>query len=57
MKLSAPTQMVFIIAAVLAILGLLAGPLGMIAALANYAAWLLFAGWALLAIGCFFKGA
>ncbi|MFN8423948.1 MAG: hypothetical protein U0470_11415 [Anaerolineae bacterium] len=57
MKLSAPTQLVFIIAAVLAILGLLAGPLGMIAALGTYAGWLSFFGWALLAIGCFFKGA
>ena len=57
MKLSAPTQLFFIIAAVLALLGLLAGPLNMIAALSAYAFWLTFAGWVVLSIGCFMKGA
>lgn len=56
MKLSAPTQLIFLIAAVLAILGLLAGPLGVIAALSAYAFWLTFVGWALLAIGCLMRG-
>jgi len=49
MKLSAPSQIVWIIAVILGALGILAS-LGVIAPLAVYAFWLVVAGWALLAI-------
>lgn len=54
-SLNAPSQIVFIIAAILAIVGLLGG-LNIVAAVAAYATWLAFAGWLVLAVGCFMKG-
>ncbi len=50
MKLSAPKFVTFVIALVLAVDGLLAH-LGIIAALAQYAFWLVLAGFVLLAPG------
>ena len=49
MKLSAPSQVVWIIAVVLGIVGILAS-LGALPMLAAYAFWLVVAGWALLVI-------
>jgi len=50
MKLSAPTQMVFIIAVVLAVLGLLA-MLVQIPVLTGLASWLVLLGFIVLAVG------
>jgi predicted membrane channel-forming protein YqfA (hemolysin III family) len=55
MKLSAPTMLVFLISLVLAVLGVLAG-LGILAVIPVPAFWLVTAGYAVLAIGCLFKG-
>jgi hypothetical protein len=49
MKLSAPSQVMWIIAVVLGIAGILAS-LGVVPTLAAYAFWLVVAGWALLVI-------
>ncbi|CAG0943440.1 hypothetical protein ANRL1_01341 [Anaerolineae bacterium] len=49
LKLSAPSQIVWIIALILGIVGIL-GVLGVITALSVYAFWLVVAGWALLLI-------
>ncbi len=55
-SLSAPTQIVYIIAAILAIVGLI-GALGYIAAISVFwATWLLFGGWLVLAVACLMKG-
>lgn len=56
LKLSASTQLFFIIALVLAILALLGG-LALLPAVAGYSFWLAFAAWAVLAIGSLMKGA
>jgi hypothetical protein len=53
-KLSAPTQIVWIIALILGIVGIL-GVLGVIA-LGTYAFWLVVAGWALLLIATAMRG-
>lgn len=55
MKLSPPTQVVWIIALILGLLGLL-GALGVIAAIAGYAFWLVVAAWALLLIATIMRG-
>ncbi len=55
MKLSPPTQIVWIIALILGLLGLL-GALGVIAAIAGYAFWLVAAAWALLLIATIMRG-
>ena len=55
LKLSAPTQIVWIIALILGIVGLL-GALGIITALGVYAFWLVVAGWALLLIATVMRG-
>jgi len=55
LKLSAPTQIVWIIALILGIVGIL-GSLGVIASLAAYAFWLVVAGWALLLIATVMRG-
>ena len=55
LKLSAPTQIVWIIALILGIVGIL-GVLGVITALAAYAFWLVAAGWALLLIATVMRG-
>jgi hypothetical protein len=55
MKLSAPTQIVWIIALILGIAGIL-GFLGVIAALSAFAFWLVAAGWALLVIATVMRG-
>jgi hypothetical protein len=55
MKLSAPSQIVWIIALILGIVGILAS-MGVIAALATYAFWLVVAGWALLLIATLMRG-
>ena len=49
MKLSAPSQVFWVIAVILGILGVLAS-MGVVAPLAAYAFWLVVAGWALLVI-------
>lgn len=55
MELSAPTQMVFIISAVLAVLALL-GALSVISALAPFAFWIMTAAFVVLALGAMLKG-
>ena len=55
LKLSAPSQIVWIIALILGIVGIL-GSMGIIAALATYAFWLVVAGWALLLIATVMRG-
>jgi hypothetical protein len=55
MKLSAPTQLFFIIALVLAILALL-GSFAVLPAITGYSFWLAFAAWGVLAIGSLMKG-
>jgi hypothetical protein len=55
MKLSAPKKSTFYVALVLAVLGLL-GELGVIDAVATYAFWLAFFGYAVLALGNYVKG-
>ena len=55
LKLSAPTQIVWIIALILGVVGIL-GVLGVITALAAYAFWLVVAGWALLLIATVMRG-
>jgi membrane protein YdbS with pleckstrin-like domain len=49
MKLSAPSQVVWIIAVILGLVGILA-TLTVIPTISGFAFWLLVAGWALLAI-------
>jgi len=55
MKLNPPSQILWIIALILGILGILAS-MGVIAALAAYAFWLVVAGWALLLIATVMRG-
>lgn len=55
MKLSAPTQAVFLIALVLAIISLL-GSFGVLAPVATYAYWLMTAAYVVLALACMLKG-
>ena len=56
LKLSAPSQIVWIIALILGIVGILgAPPLGIIA-LGVYAFWLVVAGWVLLLIATVMRG-
>ena len=55
MKLSAPKQVTFIIAVVLALVGLAAPSLG-IAMLAGYALWLVVLGFVVLAAGNLMEG-
>ncbi len=55
MKLSAPTNMMFLISLVLAIVAVLA-VLVPILAILKYAFWIAVAGYAVLAVGCLFKG-
>ena len=56
MKLSAPTQVMFLIALALAVLGVI-GKLTVVAVLSMYAFWLVLIGFVVLAAGCLFKGA
>lgn len=56
MTLSAPTQLVFLIALVVAILGIVATFVA-IPFVSAYAFWVVVAAWAILTIGCLFKGA
>ncbi len=55
MSLSAPTNIVFIISLVIAILGLLAG-LGVFAIIPISAFWLMTIAYAILALACLLKG-
>lgn len=55
MNLSAPTNIVFIISLVIAILGLLAG-LGVFAIIPLSAFWLMTIAYAILAVACLLKG-
>jgi len=55
MKLSAPTQVVWIIAVVLGIVGILAG-LVTLPVLSGYAFWIVAIAWAILAISTAMKG-
>lgn len=55
MKLSAPTQPVFIISLVIALVGLL-GFLGYIAPVAGHSFWLMTIAYAVLAAACILKG-
>lgn len=55
MKLSAPTQVVWVIAVVLGMLGILAY-LGIVPPLAAYAFWLVAIGFILLALATLLKG-
>ncbi len=55
LKLSAPKQVVWIIALILGVVGIL-GALGIVTALGAYAFWLVVAGWALLLIATIMRG-
>lgn len=55
MKLTPPKQVTFWISVILAALGLL-GSIGMLAPMAAYSFWLVFFGWALLALALLVKG-
>ena len=55
LKLSAPSQIVWIIALILGIVGIL-GALGIVTALGVYAFWIVVAGWALLLIATVMRG-
>lgn len=55
MNLSAPTQIVFLISLVVAILGILAG-MGILVFLPISAFWLVTVGYVILAAGCMLKG-
>jgi threonine/homoserine/homoserine lactone efflux protein len=55
MDLSAPKQVTFWIAVILAVLGLL-GQLATIPVLSAFSFWILLVGFILLAAGCFLKG-
>ena len=55
MKLNAPKKVTWLIAIVLGLLGLIGG-LVTVPFLSDYATWLIFAGFALLALGTFLKG-
>jgi hypothetical protein len=55
LKLSAPSQIVWIIALILGIVGIL-GYLGIVAALGTYAFWAVVVGWALLVIATIMRG-
>ncbi|MDP2734031.1 MAG: hypothetical protein Q8O63_13165 [Hoeflea sp.] len=56
MNLSAPTQVVFLISLVIAIVGILAG-LAIIPSFPISAFWIVVVGYAVLAAGCLLKGA
>jgi len=56
MKLSAPTTVLFVISVVIALLALLAA-LGIVAEVPIKSIWLMAIAYAVLAIGCLFKGA
>jgi hypothetical protein len=55
MRLSSPTQIVWIIALILGLLGLL-GYLDVITSVTEYAFWLVAAGWALLLVATAARG-
>ena len=55
MKLSAPTQIIFIISLVIAVLGLLAA-LGVFAIIPIASVWIMTVAYAVLAVGCLLKG-
>jgi hypothetical protein len=56
MNLSAPTNMFFIIALVIAVVGLLAA-LGVLSIIPVPSVWIMAAAYAVLAVGCLMKGA
>ena len=56
MNLSAPTQIVFLVSLVIAVVGVLAG-LAIIPGLPISALWIVTAGYVVLALGCLLKGA
>ena len=55
LKLSAPSQLFWIIALILGIVGIL-GAMGIVVAIAPYGFWLVVAGWALLLIATIMRG-
>ena len=55
MKLSAPTQMIFIISLVVAVIGLLMA-LGVLAMIPIASVWMMTLAYAILAVGCLMKG-
>jgi len=55
MKLNPPSQILWIIALILGIVGIL-GALGIVIAIAPYGFWLVVAGWALLLIATVMRG-
>ena len=56
MKLSAPTTVLFVISVVIALLALLAA-LGVLVIIPIKSVWLMAIAYAVLAVGCLFKGA
>ncbi len=56
MKLNAPTTLFFVISLVVAILGVLAA-LGMLTVIPIASVWIVAIGYAILAVGCLYKGA
>lgn len=55
MKLSAPTNVVFIISVIVAIIGLIAA-LGVVTAISAYAVWIMLLAFIILAVGCMMTG-
>ena len=56
MKLNAPTTLFFVISLVIAILGALAA-LGVVSIIPIASVWIMAIGYAVLAVGCLYKGA
>ncbi len=56
MRLSAPTQVVFIISLILAVLALIGHFVPSVPIIAPYQFWLAIVGYAVLAAGCMMKG-
>ncbi len=56
MRLSAPTQAIFIVALILAVLALIGQFVPTVPYVAAYKFWLAIAGYAVLAAGCMLKG-
>lgn len=55
MKLTAPTNLVFLISLIIAVLGILSG-LGVLSVITVSAFWLVTIGYVVLAAGCLMKG-
>ncbi|WP_169054130.1 hypothetical protein [Nitratireductor sp. XY-223] len=55
MKLTAPTNLVFLISLIIAVLGILSG-IGAVSLISISAFWMVTIGYAILAVGCLLRG-